>query len=53
MQDIRSMQLGQLIDFVIDYNDRQKESERAAERQKTMKHYKLATPQEISEFTRS
>lgn len=53
MSDIRRMQLGQVVDFTIDYNERQKDAEKTAERQKTMKHYRLATPEEISEFTRS
>ena len=53
MSDIKSMQLGQIVDFTRDYNERQKKAEETAERRKTMKNYRLATPEEISEFTRS
>ena len=53
MDAIRRMQLGQIVDFVIDYNERQKEAQQTEERRKTMKHYRLATPKETSEFARS
>ena len=53
MDAIRRMQLGQIVDFVIDYNERQKEAHQTEERRKTMKHYRLATPKETSEFARS
>ena len=33
MSDIRNMQLGQVVDFVIAYNDRQKESEKQSKKQ--------------------
>lgn len=32
MSDIRRMQLGQVVDFVISYNDRATKAQRAAER---------------------
>ena len=34
MADVRRMQIGQLVDFCIDYNERQKKSEAKAEREK-------------------
>lgn len=51
--DIKKMQLGQLVDFVADYNERQKEGKRREERQKKVVHYRLATPEETSAFSRS
>lgn len=50
MSDIRRMQLGQVVDFVIEYNKRQKKAERAAERAKNVKHYRKATQAEIDAF---
>ena len=52
MQDIRRMQLGYLVDFVVDYNERQKQADEKAERQKNMKHYRLASKEEVSAWTR-
>lgn len=52
MQDIRKMQLGHLVDFVVDYNERQKAAEERAERQKSVKHYRLASKDEVSAWTR-
>lgn len=53
MQDIRNLQLGQVVDFVIDYNERHNEAKAAEERRKTLKHYRFATPEETSAYTRS
>ena len=47
MQDIRSMALGRVVDFVIDYNKRQKDAEEKAERKKKAKHYRLASADEV------
>lgn len=44
------MQLGQVVDFVLDYNERQKAAEERAERRKNMKHYRLASPDEVDAF---
>lgn len=52
MQDIRSMSLGRVVDFVIDYNRRQKDAEEKAERKSKAKHYRLATKDEVSAWTR-
>lgn len=53
MDDVRHMQLGQVVGFVDDYNKRQKKAEQAAERKKSSKKYRFATPKEISSYTRS
>lgn len=34
MQDVRSMQIGQLVDFVIDYNDRNEPKDKSGKRRK-------------------
>lgn len=53
MQDIKRMPLGRLVDFVIDYNKRQKEAEQKAERRdKATKHYRLATKDEVDALVR-
>lgn len=50
MEDISSMQLADLVDFCIDYNNRERDSQTATEHQKKVKHYRLATPAEIDAF---
>ena len=50
MQDIKRIQLGQVVDFCIDYNQRQKEAEEKAERRSKAKHYRLATKDEVDAF---
>lgn len=52
MQDIRRLQLGQVVDFVIDYNQRQKEAQETAERRSKAKHYRLATKDEVDALVR-
>lgn len=47
MQDIKRMSLGHVVDFVIDYNRRQKNAEERAERQSKAKHYRLASKDEV------
>lgn len=51
-QDINHMTIGQVVDFIQAFNKRQKDAEKDAEHQKKVKHYRLATPQEVSEFNR-
>ncbi len=34
MQDIRQMQVGQVVDFVIDYNDRNKQAEKESKKKR-------------------
>ena len=53
MQDVRRMQLGEVVDFCIDYNSRQKQAEKTTERKRTVKHYRLATPEEVDGLLRS
>lgn len=47
MQDIRALSLGRVVDFVIDYNKRQKDVEEMAEHKKKAKHYRLASKNEV------
>ena len=47
MNDIHMMQLGQVVDFVQDYNDRQKEAEKNYERRSKMKKLTPATQEQI------
>lgn len=53
VQDLRRLQLGQVVDFVIEYNERQKRSERHSERKRAVKHYRLATKEETDMMLRS
>lgn len=50
MTDVREMMIGDLVDFCIDYNDREKASREKAERSKNVKHYRMATPEETRQF---
>ena len=50
MTDIRRMQLGQVVDFVIAYNDRQKESEKAQERAEKRGNRRKASQNDINAF---
>ena len=47
MQDIRNLSLGRVVDFVIDYNKRQKDAEEKAEHKSKAKHYRLASKNEV------
>ena len=50
MTDIRHMQLGQVVDFVISYNDRQKASEKQAKREEKRGKRRPATQNDINAF---
>lgn len=56
MQDIKKMTIGQVVDFVKDYNDRSKKAEREAKtesrgrKSRPVKHYRYATQEEIDAF---
>jgi len=50
MQDVRRLQLGEVVDFCIEYNARQKEAEKQSERRSKAKHYRYATQDEINAF---
>ena len=52
MSDIKELQLGELVDFVIDYNERQKEGQEQEKKAKATTHYRLATPEEMSSHFR-
>ena len=48
MSDIRRMQLGQVVDFVIDYNERQEQSEKQAKREEKRGHRRKASQNDIN-----
>ena len=50
MTDIRKMQIGQLVDFCVDYNERQKKVDAAAERAERRGHKRRATQNDINAF---
>ena len=50
MSDIRRMQLGQVVDFVIAYNERQKQAEKAQKRAEKEGIKRKATQNDINAF---
>jgi len=46
--DIRRMQLGQVVDFIIDYNERQKRSEKQAKLEERRGHRRKASQNDIN-----
>ena len=50
MLDIRKMQLGQVVDFVIAYNERQKEAEKAQRRAEKRASKRKGTQNDINSF---
>lgn len=50
MSDIRRMQLGQVVDFVITYNERQKEAEKAQKRAEKRRSKRKGTQNDINAF---
>ena len=50
MTDIRKMQLGQVVDFIIAYNDRQKAAEKEAKKEEKRGRRHKATQKEINAF---
>ena len=50
MNDIRRMQLGQVVDFVVAYNDRQKASQKAQRRAEAKGAKRKATQNDINSF---
>lgn len=50
MSDIRRMQLGQVVDFVIAYNDRQKAAEKAQKRAEKRGSKRKGTQNDINAF---
>lgn len=47
MSDIRRMQLGQVVDFVIAYNNRQKDAEKQAKKEEKRGKKRKATSEDI------
>ena len=50
MSDIRRMQLGQVVDFVVAYNDRQKAAEKAQKRAEKYGNKRKASQNDINAF---
>lgn len=50
MPDIRSMTLGQVVDFVIDYNERQERAEKRAKKEAKSGKKRKATKDDIKAF---
>lgn len=50
MSDIRSMQLGQVVDFVIAYNERQEAAQKAHSEQADKPRKRQATQADINSF---
>ena len=50
MDNIRRMQLGQVVDFVISYNERQKRAEKQAKREEKHGHKRKASQNDINAF---
>lgn len=50
MSDIRRMQLGQVVDFVIAYNERQKAAEKAQKRAEKHGNRRKASQNDINAF---
>ena len=50
MSDIRKMQLGQVVDFVMAYNERQKEAEKAQKRAEKRGNKRKGTQNDINAF---
>ena len=50
MSDIRRMQLGQVVDFVMAYNERQKAAEKAQKRAEKYGTTRKATQNDINAF---
>lgn len=50
MSDMRKMQIGQIVDFCIAYNDRQKEAEKQNEHDEKKPKKRKATQDDINAF---
>ena len=50
MEDIRRMQTGQVVDFIISYNDRRRESEKESGKKDEKKKKRKASQKDINAF---
>ena len=50
MSDLKTMTLGQVVDFVISYNNRQKQAERESEKESKHGKRRRATQNDINAF---
>lgn len=51
--EMHKMTIGEIVDFVEEHNERMKRAEREEEHKKSVKKYRLATPEEVSAYHRS
>lgn len=52
-KDMERMTVGEIVDLVIAFNERQEEGKKEEERKSKVKKYRLATPAEVSAYNRS
>ena len=50
MSDVRKMQIGQIVDYCVSYNERQKKAEKQAEREEKHGKRRKATQNDIDAF---
>ncbi len=50
MNDVREMTISDVVEFCIDYKNREKAAMDRAERSKNVKHYRMASPEERRKF---
>ena len=50
MNDVKEMTIGDLVDICIDYNNRERAAQEKADRSKSVKHDRMATPEETRKF---
>ena len=51
-KDMEHMTVGEIVDFVVAFNERQKEGKEAEERKSKVTKYRFATPEEVSAYNR-
>ena len=51
-KDMERMTIGEIVDFTVAFNERQKKGKEAEERRSKSTKYRLATPEEVSAYNR-
>lgn len=51
-KDMERMTIGEIVDFTVTFNERQKKGKEAEERRSKTTKYRLATPEEVSAYNR-
>ena len=51
-KDMEHMTIGEIVDFTVAFNERQKKGKEAEERRSKATKYRLATPEEVSAYNR-